>query len=263
MTRTALVLGVANKRSIAWACIESLLEKDFKIVFTYQSDRFAKTAENLISSKSSTASLVAVSCNVEHEIPELFDQRLTKILGESAKIDAVIHSVAYAPPDAMKDGTLLGTSRESFLKAHDISSYSFLELARYATPWMRHGASLTTLSYLGAVRAIPNYNVMGPAKASLESLVRGLAIELPDFRVNAISSGPLNTLAARGINRFSDIRSEVEERSPLRKLVTPEDVAKTIRFVATEADGITGQTIYVDGGYSVVAGPPFLNEMQG
>lgn len=258
MTKIALVLGVANKRSIAWACVKSLLEKDFQVVFTYQSDRFAKTAESLIRSQSSSSSLVAISCDVGNEIPELFDERLLRILGESTKIDAVIHSIAYAPPDAMKDGTLLGTSRESFLKAHDISSYSFLELARCATPWMRYGASLTTLSYLGAVRAIPNYNVMGPAKASLESLVRGLALELPDFRVNAISPGPLNTLAARGINGFSYIRSEVEDRSPLQKVVTPEDVAKTVRFVATEAEGITGQTIYVDGGYGVVAGPPLI-----
>mmetsp|Transcript_30797 Transcript_30797/g.46716 ORF Transcript_30797/g.46716 Transcript_30797/m.46716 type:complete len:260 (+) Transcript_30797:90-869(+) len=256
MGRTALVLGVSNKRSIAWACIQSLLEKHFQVVFTYQSDRFARTAESLISSQPSSASLTAIACDVQREIPELFDERLTKVLGENIKLDAVIHSIAYAPPDAMKCGTLLGTSRESFLQAHDISSYSFLELARCATPRMRHGASLTTLSYLGAVRAIPNYNVMGPAKASLESLVRGLALELSDFRVNAVSSGPLNTLAARGINGFTDIRNEVEDRSPLGKAVSPEDVARTVRFVATEADGITGQTIYVDGGYGIVAGPP-------
>jgi len=266
MGKTALVLGVANQRSIAWACVKSLLEKDFQVIFTYQNERFSKRIESLIESqkKDTTTLLCAVPCDVwkRGEIPKLFDKRLPKILGEkneaTNKIDAIIHCIAYAPADAMKGGSLLQTSRQSFLKTHDISTYSFLEIARCAVPRLSEGASLTAFSYIGAMRAVPNYNVMGPAKASLESLARGLAIELAPqrLRVNVISSGPLNTLAARGIGGFSAIKSEVEERAPLQKTLTVDDVARTARFIATEATGMTGQTIYIDGGYSTVAGPP-------
>ena len=255
MTRTALILGVANHRSIAWACVQSLLQGGYKVVFTYQSERFSKTATELIAG-SPSSQVHALPCNVEHELPILFSDRIPEVLGTDAKIDAIVHSIAYAAPDAMKEGSLLSTSREAFLQAHNISSYSFLETARCALPLLRDGSSLTALSYLGAVRAVPNYNVMGPAKASLEALVRGLALELPLHRVNAVSAGPINSLAARGISGFTRIRQDVEERAPLKRNVTLEEVASTIRFVATEATGMTGQTIYVDAGYSTTTGPP-------
>ena len=252
MTKTALIFGVANHRSIAWACVQSFLQRDYQVIFTYQNERFAKTANELISS---SPQVQAIQCNVEHDLPSLFRDRLPEIMGKDVTLDAIVHSVAYAPPDAMKEGSLLTTSRQAFLQAHDISAYSFLETAQCAQPLLREGASLTALSYLGAVRAVPNYNVMGPVKASLESLVRGLALELPHHRVNAVSAGPINTLAARGISGFSHIRKDVEERAPLKRNVTVEEVADTIRFVATEATGMTGQTTYVDAGYSITAGP--------
>ena len=213
MTRTALILSVANHRSIAWACVQSFLQHDYRAIFTYQDERFSKTATELIS-RSPSSHLQAFSCNVEHELPILFSNRIPECLNIDGKIDAIVHFIAYAPPDSMKEGSLLSTSRESFLQAHSLSSYSFLETARCALPLLREGSSLTALSYLGAVRAVPNYNVMGPVKASLEALVRGLALELPYHRVNAVSASPINSLAARGISGFTRIRHDVEERAP-------------------------------------------------
>ena len=170
-------------------------------------------------------------------------------------LSAIVHSIAYAP----KHASLLETTRDSFQVAHDISAYSFLETAREALPLLQPESSLTTLSYLGAVRAVPNYQIMGAAKASLESLVRGLALELgsPPYhiRVNSVSAGPLNTLSARGITGISELRNHVEQHAPLKCNITAKQVADTIVFLATKGTGITGQTIYVDGGYSIVAGP--------
>lgn len=266
MSKTAVILGVANRRSIAWACVESFIQRGYRVVFTYQNERFEKTAidlKNSLCGKETSLSLSCLPLDVQqnNEIPLFFDERLPELIGVDEKVDSIVHSIAYSPPDAMKEGTLLKTSRESFLQTQDISAYSFLEVARCSTNLLAKEttttSSLTALSYLGAVRAVPNYNAMGPAKASLEALVRGLALELgPNgTRVNAVSAGPLNTLAARGISGFSKIRHEMEERAPLSRNVTPEEVANTIAFLASsDASGITGQTIYVDGGYSVVAG---------
>lgn len=256
--KTALVMGVANRRSIAWACVQSFLEKDYDVVFTFQHDRFDKTAQDLIQSvKPNKNKIHALPCQVETEIPTLFQERIPEVLGEDARLDALVHSIAYAPD--LKGGSLLDTSRESFQVTHDISAYSFLETAREALPMLQQQSSLTALSFIGAVRAVPHYNVMGPAKASLESIVRGLALELGKqphhIRVNAVSAGPLNTLAARGITGISEIRRNVEERAPLGRNITAKEVADTISFLATEGTGITGQTIYVDGGYSIIAGP--------
>jgi len=254
--KTALIMGVANKRSIAWACVQSFLEKDFDVIFTYQNERFQQSSQTLISSMSacnSTCTLQALPCQVQTEIPLLFQERLPKLLGNSTKLHAIVHSIAFAPD--LKNSTLLTTSRDTFQVAHDVSTFSFLETARESLPLMHSESSLTALSYIGAVRAVPHYNVMGPAKASLESVVRGLALELGTHhhvRVNAVSAGPLLTLAARGITGISDIRNDVEQRAPLQRNVTAKEVADTISFLATEGTGITGQTIYVDGGYSIV-----------
>ena len=258
MVQRALVLGVANKRSIAWSCVRALLQRNYQVAFTYQSDRFENTAKELIASETQDSDdkvLLATTCNVEKDVPLLFDEKLPELFGDEKGFDVIVHSVAHASAQAMKEGTLLDTTRQDFLQAHDISAYSFLEVARCAP--LSQDASLTALSYLGAVRAVPRYNVMGPAKASLEALVRGLALELPEpqQRVNCVSAGPLSTLAARGIDGFSRIRQDVEERSPLRRNVTTEEVANTVCFVACDATGMSGQTVYVDAGYGVVAGP--------
>lgn len=252
-------MGVANKRSIAWACVESFLKKDYDVIFTYQNERFRMACERLrqdVMESHSQVRVDALPCQVETDIPILFQERIPELLGEDVKLNAIVHSIAFAPD--MKDSSLLNTSREAFRVAQDISTYSFLETARESMPLLNpHSSSLTALTYIGAVRAVPHYNVMGPAKASLESVVRGLALELGinGVRVNAVSAGPLNTLAARGITGISDIRNDVEQRAPLKQNITTEQVADTISFLATEGTGITGQTIYVDGGYSIIAGP--------
>jgi len=290
--RTALVCGVANARSIAWASARCLLRSGYDVVCTYQSDRFASQVERLVrrenedmlarhqqSSNAPTMSCLACDVSCDDSVESLFSERLPACLSDinqqskqkQQRLDALIHSVAYAPPDAMKDGTLLDTSRESFGVAHDVSSYSLILMARHALPMMSAGsdddnesdtnstsASITALSYLGATRAVPNYNIMGPAKASLESVVRGLALELGPpphrIRVNAVSAGPINTMAAKGIRGFTDMRTDAEQRSMIRRNVTSEEVADAVVFLSG-ATGITGQTLYVDGGYSSVAGP--------
>jgi enoyl-[acyl-carrier protein] reductase I len=252
--KTALIMGVANRRSIAWACVQSFLSQNYRVVFTYQNERHESTALHL---KGNHPNIHALPCNVEHEIPILFQEKIPELFGDNVSLNAIVHSIAFAPE--IKTHSLLETSRHAFQVAHDVSTYSFLEMAQQALPLLHPGSSLTALSYLGAVKAMPHYNVMGPAKASLESVVRGLALELGSqeyhIRVNAVSAGPLNTLAARGIAGISDIRNDVTKRAPLKRNVTAEEVADTIFFLATQATGITGQTVYVDGGYSIVAGP--------
>jgi enoyl-[acyl-carrier protein] reductase I len=256
--RTVLILGVANHRSIAWACVQSFLERQYRVVFTYQNQRFAKTSQDLILNSGYESQLLsAVPCDVQNnELPILFQDRLPELLGDTTlKLDAIVHSIAYAPSDAMKGGSLMTTSREAFLQAHEISAYSFLQTAQCALPLLIPGiSSLTTLSYLGAVRAVPNYNVMGPAKASLEALVRGIALELPQYRINAVSAGPIPTLASRGISNFSTLLHQAPQQAPLQRNVTVQEVANTVRYVATEATGMTAQTIYIDAGFHTAVG---------
>jgi enoyl-[acyl-carrier protein] reductase I len=269
-SKLALVMGVANQRSIAWSIVEALLRKDYHVVCTFRDERFQTAVEKLIGEKkredSKTSSLHALPCNVSSEVPLLFQERLPELLHEQqhelpSTLDAIVHSIAYASASSMKQGTLLTTSREDFLEAHEISTYSFVETARESLPLMNGGSSsLTALSYLGGVRAVPNYNVMGPCKASLEACVRGLALELGGFqkgiRVNCVSAGPLNTLSARGIQSFTTMRQDCETRNMLKRNVTNEEVANVVSFLAsTEASGVTGQTYYVDGGYNTTAGP--------
>mmetsp|Transcript_12483 Transcript_12483/g.26410 ORF Transcript_12483/g.26410 Transcript_12483/m.26410 type:complete len:318 (+) Transcript_12483:21-974(+) len=302
--RTALVVGVANARSIAWSSARCLLQRGYDVVVTYQNDRFARSVETLVRHENdelqgvsggggggtASFSIPRLSClpcdlSCDDSVKSLFAERLPSRLWDQDRstgsgdthnttnrrhrLDAIVHSVAWAPPDAMKEGTLLDTTRKSFGLAHDASSYSLLLLARHALPLMSArddenvnisgtSSSITALSYLGSTRAVPNYNIMGPAKASLESVVRGLALELGPsphrIRVNAVSSGPINTMAAKGIRGFSGMREDSEQRSMLRRNVTADEVGDAVAFLAG-ATGITGQTLYVDGGYSSVAGP--------
>ena len=264
--KTALIMGVANKRSIAWACVQSFLKRDYNVIFTYQSERFQRTAQDLQCTCGSNVSqrLHALECNVTIDIPRLFQNQLPSLLQQlqqdsrPPQLDAIVHSLAYAPD--MKTNNLLHTTREAFQVAHEISAYSLVEVARESQSLLHsQSSSITALSYLGAVRAVPHYNVMGPAKASLEACIRGLALEM-DVRVNAVSAGPINTLSARGIEGITLLKRDVERRAPLRRNVTVEEVAETVAFLANEGTGITGQTIYVDGGYSIVAGPDMGND---
>lgn len=253
--KLAVVMGVANQRSIASAAVTSLTENGFDCILTTQSDRFRTFTDSLMADNKSILS--TISCNVEKEgLPKLFSEKIPEELHrhgiDKRTIDTVVHSIAFAD---FENTTLGNASLEAFLRAQHISAYSFLEMARCSQPLLTPGnSSLTTLSYLGAVRAVPNYHIMGPAKASLEALVRGLAVEYGPLgvRVNAVSAGPIKTLAARGIPDFNTMSQQAAQGSPLQRSVTTREVADTVSFLATSGTGITGQTIYVDGGFSAV-----------
>lgn len=335
--RAALVVGVANKRSLAWSSALTLLRNsEFQhVIVTYQSDRFRSSIERLIQAENDAlqrqfefsegyrqymetyvsnksdkigntittneqnelaykiqTSPKRISClecdvSVVESVKSLFTEGVPSLLQHGEKLETMIHSVAYAPADAMKPQVsdceewysslpTLNTTKEAFDIAHSVSSYSLLNLSRYALPLLSHkdvadgngteqssrvssSSSIITLSYLGATRAIPNYNIMGPAKASLESLTRYLALELSSpphsIRVNAVSAGPIQTLAARGIKDFSALKQDSDEKNMLRRGISAEEVGQTVAFLADgrKSGGITGQVIFCDGGYSSCA----------
>ncbi|VEU34661.1 unnamed protein product [Pseudo-nitzschia multistriata] len=287
--KVALIMGIANQRSIAMGCMETFLRKgDWDVILTVQNERNQSKLRKLLEGRSHNGGggggriLGEFICDVTdpRSTDLFFHECLPEALDRSDRtLRSVIHSIAFAP-DLRKP--LLETNRESFLNAHEISAYSLIQVARESIPYLgRNGrqdvvvnesdsssasGSITTLSYLGADRAIPGYHSMGPAKASLESTVRGLALELgqhrttsgPIVRVNAVRAGPIPTLSSKGgIQNFERMRCDVQRTAPLGN-VSVSQVAATVYHVAAEADGMTGQTIEVDGGYSVVAGPPVL-----
>ena len=247
--RVAVVFGIANKRSIAWAIAQKLQAGGAKLVITYQNERLAQEARDLIDSLPGTD---AFQCDVSNdsEITTLFDQ----LKNRYGKLHTLVHSVAYAPADELKNDFIF-TTREGFRVAHDVSVYSLIALARAASPLMSEGGSVITLSYFGAEKVVPRYNVMGVAKAALEASVRYLAADLgpQKIRVNAISAGPIKTLAARGISRLGDMLKGHAERAPLKRNVEASEVGDAALFLASDlSTAITGETIYVDGGYNIM-----------
>ena len=247
--RTAVVFGVANKRSIAWSIAQGLHAAGAKLVITYQNERLELEAKDLILSLPGAE---AYRCDVsqDDDIARLFAELKTK----HGKLHTLVHSVAFATAEDMK-GDFLNTTREGFRIAHDISVYSLIALARAAAPLMGDGGSILTLTYYGAEKVVPHYNVMGVAKAALESTVRYLAHELgpKKVRVNAISAGPIKTLAARGVGDLGTMLKQHAERSPLRRNVETSEVGDTAVFLASDASsGITGEVLYVDCGYNVM-----------
>ncbi len=247
--RTAVVFGVANKRSIAWSIAQQIHAAGANVAITYQNERLRLEAEDLIQS---LPGAVGFQCDVtrDDEIDRLFSQLKERF----GKLHTIVHSVAYAPADELK-GDFVNTSREGFRIAHDVSVYSLIALARGAAPLMTEGGSIMTLTYYGAEKVVPRYNVMGVAKAALEASVRYLAADLgkQNVRVNAISAGPIRTLAARGISGLSDMLSSHSERAPLRRNVETDEVGKTGLFLASDlSTGITGEVIYVDCGYNIM-----------
>jgi enoyl-[acyl-carrier protein] reductase I len=307
--KVALIMGVANQRSIAMSCMESFLEKgDWDVILTMQNEKTKAKVQKMIEQQHAQSQQTIINNNnIQHDINnngynhtrgkilgdfvcDISDPRSTELFfreslpetlqseeNNNAELQAVIHSIAFAP-DLRKP--LLETSREAFLEAHEISAYSLIQVARETLPYFggnrQEGvegddntsscsrSSITTLSYLGADRAIPGYHAMGPAKASLESIVRGLALELgqhrptedaPIVRVNAVRAGPIPTLSSKGgIAGFGRMREDVRLKAPLGN-VSASQVASTVYHLAAEATGMTGQTIDVDGGYSTVGGP--------
>lgn len=248
--RNAVVFGVANKRSIAWSIAQGLHAAGMKLAITYQNERLEQEARDLILSLPGAE---AYMCDVskDEEIARLF----ATLKERYGKLHVLVHSVAYAPADELK-GDFVNTTREGFRVAMDVSVYSLVAVARAAVPLMvEDGGSIITMTYYASEKVVPRYNVMAVAKAGLECTVRYLAFELGKerIRVNAISAGPIKTLAARGIAGFGDMLREHEERAPLGRRVEVEEVGKTGVFLASDASsGITGEVIFVDCGYNIM-----------
>jgi enoyl-[acyl-carrier protein] reductase I len=248
--KTGIVFGVANKRSIAWAIAQAWAHAGAKLAFTYQGERLKDNVEELAGTFGADTLILPCDVTKDEDIASVF-----KAVGEKfGKLNLLLHSVAYAPKDAL-EGEFVNTSREAFRVAHDVSAYSLVALARAAAPLMTDGGSIVAMSYYGAEKVVPHYNVMGVAKAALEASTRYLAYDLgpKKIRVNCISAGPVNTLAARGIAGFSDMLKHYEAHSPLKRNVLPEELGASGVFLASDgAAAITGQVLYVDSGYQIM-----------
>ncbi len=249
--KRALIVGVASPRSIAWGIAEAMHREGAELAFTYQNEKLRPRVEK-IAQQTGSQLVIPLDVAYDDQIKATFEAVGSHWDG----LDIVVHAVGFAPRDQVEGEFADVVSREGFRIAHDISSYSFAALARAARPMMQgRSGALLTLSYLGAVRAMPSYNVMGLAKASLEASVRYLAHGLgPDgIRVNAISAGPIKTLAAAGISKFRSMLEHVETTAPLRRSVSIEDVGNAAAFLCSDlAAGITGEITYVDAGYNIV-----------
>ncbi len=249
--KTGVIFGVANKRSIAWAIAQSLANEGMRLAFTYQGDRLKESVEALAGGLKGS---LILPCDVtsDEEINAVF----AAVDKEFGKLEAVVHSVAFAPREDLETD-FINTSRAGFKTAHDISAYSLVAISKAALPLMEKagGGSILALTYLGASRAVEGYNVMGVAKASLEASVRYLAANLgpKNVRVNAISAGPVNTLAARGIKGFTGMLHHHAEKAPMRRNVELEEIANAGLFlVSPMGSGITGEVMFVDCGYNIV-----------
>ena len=250
--KKALIVGLASNRSIAYAIAKAFHEQGAELAFTYQNDRLKDRVEKMAAEFNST---ITYPCDVSSdiEINALFDHLNT----EWEQLDILIHSVAYAPADQIGGDYIENATREGFRIAHDISAYSLVGLSQAALPMMKDTqGSILTLSYYGAEKAVPNYNVMGIAKASLEAAVRYLAASLgpKGLRINAISAGPLKTLAAAGIKDFKKIQTAYASVAPLQRNITAEEVGNAAAFLCSDlASGITGEVVHVDAGYHAVS----------
>ncbi len=247
--KRALIVGVASNRSIAWGIAESMAKQGCEIALTYQNDKLKKRVEKCAEVCNSN---IVIPCDVGTD--EGIDTTFTELRKHWDNFDILVHSVAFAPREALDGNYVEATTRENFAVAHDISSYSFTALAKAANPMLNENGSLLTVSYLGAIRAIPNYNVMGVAKASLEANVRYMAAAMgPEkgIRVNAVSAGPIKTLAASGIKDFGKLLDYAADSSALKRNVTIDEVGNAAAFLCSDlASGITGEVTYIDSGYN-------------
>lgn len=248
--KLGIVFGVANKRSIAWSIAKAWHEAGARLAFTYQGERLKDNVEKLTSELSGDILLLPCDVTRDEEVNSVFDAVKDKF----GRLDLLLHSIAFAPKDAL-EGDFIHTSREAFQMAHDISAYSLVALARGVAPLMTEGGSILAMTYYGSEKVVPHYNVMGVAKASLEASARYLAYDLgpKKIRVNCISAGPMNTLAARGISGFTAMLKHYEEHAPLKRNVLPEELGSVGAFLASDgAAAITGQVLYVDSGYQIM-----------
>ncbi|HUK56011.1 MAG TPA: enoyl-ACP reductase [Nitrospiria bacterium] len=248
--RKGIIFGVANEKSIAWAIARAMNQEGAELAFTYAGDALEKRVRPLAES---VGAKLILPCDVtkDDQIQAVFDQ-VRSVFGH---LDILVHAIAYANKEDLK-ADFLSTSRDGFRLAQDVSAYSLTVLARHAAPLMEgRPASILTLSYYGAEKVVPRYNVMGVAKAALEASVRYLAADLgpKGIRVNAISAGPIRTLASAGISGFLDMLHHVEARAPLRRNISADEVAGTALFLASDlSSGVTGEVIYVDAGYHIM-----------
>ncbi|ARK32368.1 enoyl-ACP reductase FabI [Halalkalibacter krulwichiae] len=249
--KNVVIMGVANERSLAWGVAQSLYQAGANLIFTYRLERSFGKLTKLLKENDYPAELV-VQCDVNNDdsIKDAFQQ-----IGEKVgTIHGIVHSVAFANAEDLK-GDFINTSRSGYAFAQDTSSYSLIAVAREAKPFMTEGGSIVTMSYLGAEKAVRGYNVMGVAKAALESSVKYLSTDLgkDNIRVNAISAGAIRTLAAKGVGSFNEILHKVEETAPLKRNVTKEEVGDmTIAMLSHLSRGVTGEIIYVDAGYNII-----------
>ncbi|HEY8393825.1 MAG TPA: enoyl-ACP reductase [Thermaerobacter sp.] len=248
--KTALVFGVANKNSIAWAIARALDRAGARLAIAYQNERLEERVRKLVPELSQDP--ILLQCDVAFD--DQIDATFRTVAERWDRLDVLVHSLAYAPRPAM-EGAFVDTTREDFRVALDISAYSLVALARAARPLMKEGGSILTMTYYGSEKAVPNYNVMGVAKAALEACVRYLAADLgpQGIRVNAISAGPINTLAARGVRNLTDFIKTHAERSALKRSITQEDVAHAAVYLASDMSAnVTGEVLFVDAGYHIM-----------
>ena len=248
--KTGVVLGVANKRSIAWACAKALADQGMRLAFTYAGERLEGAVTKLASEIEGS---IVLPCDVT--IPEQIDGLFERVGEEFGGLDTLVHAIAFAKREELQ-GDFFDTSKEGYMLAHEVSAYSLTACARRALPLMegREG-SIITLTYIGSERVVPNYNVMGIAKAALEASVRYLAADLGPrgIRVNAISAGPIRTLSASGVKDFNEMLDTIAEHAPMRRNVTAEEVGDTCFFLASpRSRGITGSTLFVDAGFHIM-----------
>ena len=245
--KKALITGIASKRSIAYGIAQSMAREGAELALTYQNEKLKPRVENIAEQLGSN---ICIELDVARE--ESIDDAFSNLTSNWKNLDILIHSIAHAPSEELKGSYIDSVSRDGFNMANEISSYSFVALAKKAWPMMNANGALLTLTYLGSVKSVPNYNAMGPAKASLEANVRFLAADLGphSIRVNAISAGPIKTLAAAGVSGMIGLLKHVESMTPLRRNITIEDVGNAAAFLCSDlASGITGEVLYVDGGY--------------
>lgn len=249
--KNIVIMGVANERSIAWGVARSLYQAGANLIFTYRLERSLGKINKLLTDNNHTAHLI-VQCDVNDD--ESIKGAFQEIGEKVGTIHGIVHSVAFANAEDLK-GEFINTSRSGYAFAQDTSSYSLIAVAREAKPYMTEGGSIVTMSYLGAERAVSGYNVMGVAKAALESAVKYLAIDLgkENIRINAISAGAIRTLAAKGVGSFNEILHKIEETAPLKRNVTQEEVGDmTLAMLSQLSRGVTGEIIYVDSGYNIM-----------
>ncbi len=247
--KIGMIFGVANKRSIAWACAQAAAAHGAKMAFTYQGERLKENVEELAGTLEGS---LVVPCDVTNQAD--VDAAFQAVKEKYGRLDFVVHSIAFAPKEAL-EGEFVTTTREAFRTALEISAFSLTQVALAAAPLMTDGGSIVTMSYYGAEKVVASYNVMGVAKAALEASVRYLAADLGknNIRVNAISAGPINTLSARGVKNMGSLLGMVGEKAPLRRNVTQAEVGNTSLFLVSDlSSGITGETIYVDCGYNIM-----------